>query len=151
MSRTIFLDAGPLGLLAQRPGVADADDCREWAAKRLSGGDRFVVPEVADYELRRELIRIGKVSGIRRLEAFIGAAPDRYLPITTAAIRRAAELWADVRNRGMPTADPNELDGDVILGGQLLTSVHAGRNALVATSNVSHLSRFVAAQHWSTI
>ena len=151
MSRTIYIDTGPLGLITQRPGVPDADACRAWVTTRLAAGDRLIVPEVADYELRRELVRARKPIGLRQLDRFITADPERYLPITTAAMRRGAELWADVRNRGRPTADPNELDGDAILAGQVLTSSLAGRNTLVATMNVSHLARFLRAELWSSI
>jgi len=54
---------------------------------------------------------------------------------------RAAELWALARNRGTPTADPKELDGDVILAAQAEQV-----RAVVATDNVGHLSRFVQAK-----
>jgi hypothetical protein len=59
---------------------------------------------------------------------------------------RAAELWAEARKSGMPTADPNELDCDVILAAQALEI-----NGVVATENVGHLSRFVAAKYWRNI
>lgn len=59
---------------------------------------------------------------------------------------KAAELWADARKRGKPTADPKELDGDVILAAQALQA-----NAVVATENVGHLSLFVEARHWKDI
>ena len=151
MIRTIVLDAGPLGLIAQRPGVYDADACRVWLGRQTGAGVRVVVPEVADYELRRELTRIRAVSAIRRLDYFIADEPDRYLPITTDAMRYAAVLWADVRNCGLPTADPKELDGDAILAAQVLTSEFAGPDAIVATTNVAHLARFLPAREWSTI
>ncbi len=151
MSLTLFLDTGPLGLIAQRSAVVNADACRGWVMSHLAAGDQFIVPEVADYELRRELIRIRAVGGLRRLDRFIQGAPNRYLPLTTPAMRRAAHLWADVRSRGMPTADPKELDGDAILAAQVLTSGLAGPDTIVATTNVSHLSRFLPAQLWSSI
>jgi len=44
-----------------------------------------------------------------------------YQPITTETMLRAAELWANARKRGKPTADPKELDGDVILAAQALS------------------------------
>ena len=36
-------------------------------------------------------------------------------------MRRAAELWAQARQRGQPTADDRTIDGDMILAGQGLT------------------------------
>jgi predicted nucleic acid-binding protein len=59
---------------------------------------------------------------------------------------RAAELWADARRRGNPTADPKELDADVILAAMALEA-----GAIVATENVGHLSRYVTAKHWRDI
>jgi hypothetical protein len=67
-----------------------------------------------------------------------------YQPITTTTMLKAAELWADARMRGRPTADPKELDADVSLAGQ---AIEAG--AIIATENVGHLSRYVTAKHWS--
>jgi predicted nucleic acid-binding protein len=59
---------------------------------------------------------------------------------------KAAELWAEVRKQGKPTADSQALDGDVILAAQAL---HA--DAVVATENVAHLSLLVEAKHWKKI
>lgn len=70
MMRTIALDSGPLGLIAQRPGVPDADACRAWVTRQLGVGVQLVVPEIVDYELRRELTRINATAGLRRLDLF---------------------------------------------------------------------------------
>ena len=145
----IFLDAGPLSVLTQRGGHPAGDACRAWLVAAVSAGARVFVPEVADYEVRRELIRAGKAAGVARLDAFIAAEPDRYLPVTTPVMRRAAALWAAARNQGVPTADPAALDADGILTAQVLEAGLAG--AIVATSNVAHLSRFVAAETWDRI
>lgn len=151
MSKTIFLDSGPLGLLTQRRGVQAAEDCRAWLARRLTSGDRFIVPEIIDYELRRELLRAGKAFSVNRLDAFNGAVSDRYLPLSTSAIRLAAELWADARRRGLPTADPRDLDIDVILAAQALSCGLPPGGFVVATTNPGHLSRFALAELWQNI
>ena len=70
MSRAIVLDAGPLGLITNPRATPSAMACREWVVRHLSDGDVFLVPEIADYEIRRELIRAGKTAGIARLDAF---------------------------------------------------------------------------------
>lgn len=59
---------------------------------------------------------------------------------------KAAELWAEVRKRGMPTADSKALDCDVILAAQALAV-----DGLVATENVGHLSRLARAKSWRDI
>jgi predicted nucleic acid-binding protein len=69
-----------------------------------------------------------------------------YLPLDTSMMRRAAELWARARNMGLPTAPPEALDGDVILAAQAERVA-----AVVATTNVGHLARFVSADHWRNI
>lgn len=147
----MVLDAGPLGLLTQRSGVANADACREWLRRGLGRGLVFHVPEIADYEVRRELLRAGKSLGVTRLDAFVAAEPGRYLPITTAAMRQAAVFWADARRLGQPTAPDPSLDADVILAAQAATLDARSESVIVATTNVGHLARFVAAEDWDKI
>ncbi len=107
-----------------------------------------MVPEIADYEVRRELLRARRTAGIARLDALITQV--EYLAITTSAMRQAATFWAEARQQGRSTtaADP-ALDGDVILAAQAAT---LGRvDVIVATTNARHLSRFVPAELWSDI
>ena len=151
MIATIVLDSGPLGLLAQRPGLAIADACRAWLERHVQAGVRALVPEIADYEVRRELIRLGNVAAIARLDTFNSAVFDRYLALTTTSMRQAAVFWADARKRGLPTADPKELDGDVIVAAQALTCSFPPADLVVATTIPIHLSRFVKADLWSNI
>lgn len=146
MSRAVVLDAGPLGLATSPSKSLETEACAEWLRSLIAGGVRVLLPEVADYEVRRELLRAGKLSGLARLDAF-GRSLE-YLPLTTAAMRRAAELWAEARRKGLPTADRHALDGDVILAAQALT---LGIEVVVATTNLGHLARFVAAAEWADI
>ncbi len=110
----------------------------------MDQGWRVIVPAVADYEVRRELIRAKLHRSLVRLD-FLKLRLS-YLPLTTAVMLRAAELWAQARNRGTPTADPKELDGDVILAA-LAEQVRA----IVATDNVGHLSLFIDACLWEEL
>ena len=151
MIKTIILDAGPLGLATQRSGRPRADACQEWINDCLHAGHTIIVPEIADYEVRRELVRAGATTGIIRLNTFNNARPDRYLPITTSAMRLAADLWAEARNQGWSTAHPHALDGDVIIAAQALTLTPSPTNLIVATSNVAHLSRYLSADVWENI
>ena len=64
---------------------------------------------------------------------------------------RAAELWAEARRQGQPTADNKALDGDMILCAQAAIIGVAGDEVLIATTNVGHLSRFSQAMLWSDI
>lgn len=147
VNRAVLLDSGPLGLASNPKRSAPADDCNRWLRGLVAAGVRVVVPEVADYEARRELLRAGKVRGAARLDA-LGASLE-YLPITTAAMRRAAELWAEARRAGRPTAGAEALDADAALAGQALTLGAA--EVVVATTNAAHLGRCVTAAAWADI
>jgi predicted nucleic acid-binding protein len=116
-----------------------------------SAGVRILVPEIVDYDVRRELIRAKATAGLRRLDAVL--VRFTLLPLDRDALLRAAELWALPRNVGVPTADRHALDADAILAGQALTAAGPGDVVIVATSNVRHLSRFpgINAQPWTTI
>jgi hypothetical protein len=95
MTRTIVLDSGPLGLLAHTKLTDVGVQCTRWLHGRIAAGDEVVVPEISDYELRRELLRIGTTRGLISLESLLTVGGIRYLPIDTRAMRLAAELWAD--------------------------------------------------------
>ena len=142
----VVLDSGPLGLLCNPRGGLLNEEVRAWAITVEERGDELVVPEIADYEVRRELLRAGLDPSRHRLDAL--ADDLRYQPLTTAQIQAAARLWADARNRGRPTAHDHALDGDVILAAQ---TRHLGDDAVVATTNATHLSRYVDARHWREI
>jgi predicted nucleic acid-binding protein len=149
--RLVILDTGSLGLLTHPRGHPGAVACRHWAADLLSAGTRVIVPGIADYELRRELIRAGKASGLRRLDA--ARAGFVFDPITQAALDKAAALWAAVRNAGLATAHSAALDGDAILAAQTILSGDVGDVLTIATNNPRHLSRFqgIDARAWRLI
>ena len=86
----------------------------------------------------------GKTRGLARLDLLKDTLD--YLPLTTEVMLKAAELWAQARNQGTPTADPKALDCDVILAAQALSE-----NGIVAAENVGHLSLFVEAKDWREI
>jgi hypothetical protein len=64
---------------------------------------------------------------------------------------KAAELWAQVRQQGKPTADNQALDGDVILAAQATLIGSDEHPSIVATSNAKHLSLFIDAKNWQDI
>ena len=150
MINTVVLDAGPLSLVTQRRGRSmEVDACKRWVANLSRRGISVCVPEIADYELRRELRRAGKVASLQRLDTMKTTA--RYLPISTDAMLLAADLWARARNVGLPTADPRELDADVILAAQALNLGLPAAEIIIATPNIGHLSRFLSADLWDKI
>lgn len=147
MSRVVLLDSGPLGLVTNPRLSPRSLECSDWLQGLLAGGVEIVVPEIADYEVRRELLRAGKTQGLARLDE-LGRAL-RYLPITSAAMRQAAAFWAQARQAGRPTAPDPALDADAILAGQ--AAALAADHVVIATTNVGHLSRFVDAALWQAI
>ncbi|MGH2619731.1 MAG: nuclease [Anaerolineales bacterium] len=151
MSRTVLLDAGPLGLITNSARSLQVRAIRGWADALLAAGHRLIVPAIADYEVRRELERSEKRAGLARLDAFNSAEPDLYLPLSDTALRLTATLWARARRQGMPTADPRALDCDVILAAQAMTIEVPSADLVIATTNVGHLERFVAALGWESI
>jgi predicted nucleic acid-binding protein len=116
----------------------------------LARSVRVGVAEISDYELRRELIRAEARAGLARLNSLIAAV--EYFPITTGAIRRAAELWAEARRDGIQTADNKALDADMILVAQAEMVVRGSGNAVVvATMDVGDLGRFCDARNWRDV
>ncbi|NER20842.1 MAG: type II toxin-antitoxin system VapC family toxin [Symploca sp. SIO1C2] len=106
-----------------------------------------MIPEIADYEVRRELLRANKKKGLTRLDGLSQLL--EYLPITTASMRKAAELWAQARQQGQPTAGDKTIDSDMILIAQAM--MLGVSDVVIATTNVGHLSRFIAADLWQNI
>jgi len=134
----LLLDTNVLGVLCHRDAAhrARAETLLDRIRARATEQQvELIVPELADFELRRKLLHIGAKWSLGQLDHL--AASTDYLPITTAIMKEAARLWAEARTRGAPTASPQGLDGDVILAAQALSVQGA-----VATTNRAHLMRF---------
>jgi predicted nucleic acid-binding protein len=153
MLKAVFFDSGPLGLITNKKGILEADNCRVWLDNLLQSGVEVCVPEIADYEVRRELIRAGKTTGLRRLDDFLSRIT--YIGIDSFAMRQAANLWAQSRQSGQPTSDPKSLDGDVILVSQVMLycqKYHLDMSEIkVASTNIRHLNQFIPVAIWSDI
>ncbi|MCK4341934.1 MAG: PIN domain-containing protein [Phycisphaerae bacterium] len=138
MTKRIALDTGPLGMIAHpKANRATA----EWFRSMLESDCEVIVPEIADYEVRRNLILEKLTENVKRLDQ-LKRLPT-YLPIDTAAMVKAANLWAEARRRHKPTANKHALDGDAILAAQARLA-----GAVVATDNVGHLDQFVKTRKW---
>ena len=145
----ILLDSSPLSLLSQPAQTPEVVLITAWAANCLATGHHLYLPEVIDYEIRRELVRAKKTAGISKLNAFKGTL--RYLPLTTDTMLLAADLWARSGQSGKPTGDPKKIDIDIILSAQALSLRVPVSDIIIATTNVGHLSLFVPADLWSNI
>lgn len=145
MTTLVVLDAGPLGFAVHpNPPMGFKD----WLDDLIKSPVSVVVPEIADFEVRRSLLRIGSHASIERLDRLTTVVT--YAPITTPIMRRAAALWAEARQQGRPTASDAALDADVILAATALELRAAGEDPLVITTNEAHLARYIAASTWQS-
>jgi hypothetical protein len=68
VARIVLLDAGPLGLACGRPGTPLVDQCHAWLLLLEAAGVDVVLPAIADYEVRRELLRLNATAKIRNIK-----------------------------------------------------------------------------------
>ncbi len=149
MTKIILLDSTPVGLITNPKSTPLSTECQQWFSSLFDRGYSVVLPEIIDYEVRRELLRVNRANSIRRLDLL--KSEIIYLPITTEVMLKAAQMWAQVRQQGKPTADNKALDGDVILAAQAILTGNDEHQSIVATSNPKHLSLFVDARDWQDI
>ena len=147
----VIIDSGVLFTLISTSKVKEVTDCQDWFYYLLSRSALVVTSAICNYEVKRELIRRNKVpelDNLNQLKTLID-----FLPVDEATLELAAELWAEARNKGLPTADDLSLDADVIICAQyqLLAEKYPGRYVVIATTNVKHLSRFSEAKKWQEI
>jgi hypothetical protein len=145
----VLLDAGPLGLVTNPRATVKSQRCKRWLVDLLNQGVRVLVPEIADYEVRRELLQAGRLRGVTHLDQLKSTAG--YVPLTTPMMLQAAAFWAQARQQGQPTAPDPALDADVILAAQAMILTRQGDLVIIATTNVGHLSRYAPADVWSNI
>jgi predicted nucleic acid-binding protein len=124
-------------------------DVADWLKNLLQSGATVLIPEICDYEVRRELLRAQKAASIERLDELKETLG--YVPITSEAMLRAAQFWADARLAGRPTSKDEALDADVILAGQAATLHNVREQPIIATTNIKHLSRYAQASLWDQI
>lgn len=146
----VLLDSGPLGLITNPKISGESRQCSLWLEELRAGDHLIVIPEIVNYELRRELLR-GRLT--RALSTLDGLEQRLlFAPITSPAMRLAAEFWASARQRGLPTADDKALDVDMILAAQAAVVAESwGQETVIATTNVRHLGRFTPARHWREV
>ena len=147
MSLIVLLDAGPLGMITNPKSSPENEACKNWLASLAYNAVEVMIPEIADYEVRCELLRAGKDRGLGRLDALKSLLG--YAPITTSVMLKAAEFWATARKLGRQSADDASLDADMILVAQ--AGALDGDETVIATTNVRHLALFASARIWREI
>jgi predicted nucleic acid-binding protein len=136
----LLLDTGVVGQICH---PRKHQEVRAWFGAAIAKHE-FLLSEVADYELRRELIRIGAKRSLARLDEL--SRELRYVPVTTATWRSAATLWAWARRTGRLTAPDQALDGDVLIAAQAIAE-----DAVVVTTNGRHFEALVKALEWQGV
>jgi hypothetical protein len=151
VARFVVLDSGPLDLATGPPGTAEVDRCHYWLLHLEFSAVEIVIPAIADYEVRREWLRLGATAKLHRLDTLRGRFS--HYPISNEALDLAAEFWAHLRQAGLPTAGDERLDADAILAGQTVTIGTPSDVVTIATMNLRHLSRFpgIDTREWFTI
>jgi hypothetical protein len=121
------------------------------AQSARAAGVEVVIPAVADFEVRRELIRVRARSRIRNLDLLRNRFG--YVDTSQAAWDSAAGFWALVRQAGFPTAAQTDLDADAIIAGMAATAGQPGDDVMIATMKLIHFVRFpgVRAGFWAAI
>lgn len=84
MSDAVVLDATPLGILCHPRNPPHVRACRQWIGDLLAVGRRIIIAEIADYEVRRELVRRKSRVALSNLNQL--ALRLEYCPLTTAAM-----------------------------------------------------------------
>jgi len=69
-------------MVTHRRGVPEVDACKRWLLALAERGMRIGIPEIADQEVRRELLRAGKTQVDAKLwrEVVAGGDLTEYLP-----------------------------------------------------------------------
>jgi predicted nucleic acid-binding protein len=151
----VFLDSSVLGKLCNPNSSPETIAVNDWMYSLLAKGVVVATSHICDYEIRRSLIlnSIKSISseGIDNLDEL--SEIISFLSVSETVLKKAAQIWAEARNQGIPTADEKSLDADVIICAQwqLLTEEYPGRYVVIATTNVKHLSRFTQAKKWQDI
>jgi hypothetical protein len=75
MTRCIIVDTGPLGKIAHpRPN----QEAAAWLSRVVTSGALVIIPEIADYELRRNMLLEEMASSLKRLDELKGLFPAAY-------------------------------------------------------------------------
>ena len=152
MIEVLLLDTGPLGMLMHPKANADIEVWFREARKKGrsdTAAPYILIPEIADYELRRKLLHKDFHVSLKRLDVI--KEELGYLPLNTSMMMQAAAYWADARKRHQPNAPPDALDGDVILIAQAKSIADRGMEPIVVTDNADDFEHYVAVKRWAEI
>lgn len=151
----VFIDTSVLGKLSNPNQLSESVKCQNWFEQLLARGVYFVSSELCYYELKRSLILAAQngysARGIGKLDLLRNIID--FLPITQEIAELAAQIWAEARREGTPTADEKNIDIDIIIAAhwQILKRDFPGRTVIISTTNVKHFRLFAEAEEWYKI
>ncbi|KAF0228110.1 MAG: hypothetical protein FD167_4821 [bacterium] len=137
----IVLDAELLGMISNPKHSHENNLCLLWVLRLLSKKIKVCVSEIADYEVRRELLKTNRIKAIGRLDKI--KKELFYLPLTTDVMSEAAKLWARTKQKESTNVS---LDCDVILAAQTTCC-----NGILATTHTNYFSKYTTAKLWKEI
>ena len=139
-------DSNVIGLVSSPNITNEVIRAQNWERDFIAQGNRLAVPDMMVYEVVRELKLQGKTIGIARLEESINRS--LYIPTTREILDIASDLWAELRKRGKPTVSKEALNFDTILAAHAIFLNNTGSRAVVAATNLRHLSLMTETYDW---
>lgn len=88
MTLHILLDSVPLSACCMPVKSVEVSEIVHWSRSCLAAGHHLYIPEIIDYELRRELLRAGKTKSLTLLDGL------RNVGHITRFVR--ADLWTNI-------------------------------------------------------
>ncbi len=98
-------------------------------ANYLDEHDRLSITIITYYEVLRGLRYVNATRQLHDLENFV--ADNEVLPLDTQSVKRAAEVYAILRQQGQLISE-----GDLLIAGIALAN-----NCVLVTNNISHFER----------
>ncbi len=156
----VILDSNILGLIIaplstnfekEEGKYKQARECIYWFQNLLSRGAYVTVPDICDYEIRRELIRINSFESLDNLKGLRNVI--NFQELTFNVLTEAAEIWAIARNSNQPNKSIQNIDVDCIIAAhwRLLKNEYPGREVIVATENIKDFQSFSDCSSWKNI
>jgi hypothetical protein len=146
-----------LGQLCNPNSTQKTIALNKWFYTQLIRGRTFYTSELCHYEVRRSLCLIseksGKSDGLLELERLRSEGSIEFATVTGEIVSLASTLWAKAQVEGKSIAPLHSLDIDLLVCATSLSlqQKYPGREVVIVTTNVKHLSRFVNAVDWSEI
>jgi predicted nucleic acid-binding protein len=153
----VFLDSNILGLINSRRTSPEAIACDRWFLDTFRKAN-LVSSELCLYEVRRGLLKASLqvdklVPGLQGLQELEEDSLVEFLVADRQVLNIAANLWAKAAASGQTSRSDKDIDIDIIIAAhyQILVDEYPGRQVIVATKNLKHLSRFCTAANWQDI